>query len=190
MIHKCCCHGCETQIVNDEVWIFGYGSLIFRPDFPFIARREGFICGWARRFWQASPDHRGTPESPGRVVTLVACAGAECWGVAYQVAPEQRERVLAQLDQREKNGYQRQTLAFFTSEGATGEVIVYVADGSNPSYVGPEDEQRTAAIVRNAHGPSGANREYVLRLAEELARIGVEDAHVLAIARALEAGAP
>jgi cation transport regulator ChaC len=56
-----------------------------------------------------------------------------------------------------------------------------------PCYLGPEDEQRTAAIARSAHGPSGANREYVLRLAQELARIGAEVSHISAIARAVAA---
>ena len=172
---------------DGDVWVFGYGSLIFRPDFPFSARREGFIRGWARRFWQASPDHRGTPEAPGRVVTLVACADAECWGVAYLVSAAERGRVLEQLDYRERNGYQRQVLSFFSNAGPVTDVIVYVADPQNPSYVGPEDEGQTVAIVRRAHGPSGSNRDYVLRLAAELARFGVEDAHVASIARALAA---
>jgi cation transport regulator ChaC len=172
---------------DGDVWIFGYGSLIFRPDFPFVERREGFIRGWARRFWQASPDHRGTPEAPGRVVTLVACADAHCWGVAYRVSAAERGQVLERLDYRERNGYQRQVLSFFSHAGPLTDVIVYVADPQNPSYVGPEDERQTAAIVRGAHGPSGSNRDYVLRLAAELARLGVEDAHVSSIARAVAA---
>src|SRR5581483_11846825 len=66
------------------MWIFAYGSLIFRPDFPWIERRRAFVRGWARRFWQGSPDHRGVPEAPGRVVTLVARDGF-CGGCAYRI---------------------------------------------------------------------------------------------------------
>ena len=74
--------------MNTKVWIFGYGSLIWHPGFPFEQRQVGYIRGWARRFYQGSPDHRGIPGSPGRVVTLVADTQSICWGVAYQVAGE------------------------------------------------------------------------------------------------------
>ena len=70
---------------HQPVWLFGYGSLIYKADFPFINRQPAFITGWARRFWQGSHDHRGTPEQPGRVVTLIECAGHRCDGMAYQI---------------------------------------------------------------------------------------------------------
>ena len=67
------------------MWVFGYGSLVWRPALPFCERGVGFIEGWVRRFWQGSMDHRGVPEAPGRVVTLAPEPGAECWGVGYRV---------------------------------------------------------------------------------------------------------
>lgn len=143
-----------------ELWVFGYGSLIFRPDFPFVVRCEGFIRGWSRRFWQASTDHRGTPDAPGRVATLVESAGDRCWGVAYQVAPADASSVLALLDHRERQGHERRVVPFFTSksEAAHALATVYVADGTNPNYVGPEELAQIVAIVAAACGPSGANR--------------------------------
>ncbi|RZA31933.1 MAG: gamma-glutamylcyclotransferase, partial [Lysobacteraceae bacterium] len=66
-----------------SVWLFGYGSLIWKADFPYIERRPASIGGWSRRFWQGSHDHRGTGSAPGRVVTLVAEDGATCHGMAY-----------------------------------------------------------------------------------------------------------
>jgi cation transport regulator ChaC len=66
-------------------WIFGYGSLVWRPAFPHRRRRPASIRGFCRRFWQASTDHRGTPEAPGRVVTLIESPGDRCWGMAYEV---------------------------------------------------------------------------------------------------------
>jgi cation transport protein ChaC len=168
-----------------DVWIFGYGSLIFRPDFPFVEQRAGLLRGYARRFWQASMDHRGTPEAPGRVVTLIESAGESCSGMAYRVAAADREPVLALLDHRERGGYARRSLRLSTHAGTLEDVVVYVADETNPNYVGPEELERIVSIVGAARGPSGANREYVLRLAEALERMGAEDAHVFEIARAV-----
>ena len=73
---------------RDSVWLFGYGSLIFKPDFPFLAQRTAYIGGWIRRFWQGSHDRRGTEAAPGRVVTLVPQPDAVCHGMAFLVTPE------------------------------------------------------------------------------------------------------
>ena len=171
----------------EALWVFGYGSLIFRPDFPFIAKREGFITGWARRFWQASLDHRGTPACPGRVATIVRSPETRCWGVAYQVAAEEQQAVLSYLDARECGGYERQLLPFHTPCGQVlNEVLVYIASHDNPHFVGPEETHAIAACVRAACGLTGPNREYVLKLAAALERMGADDPHVFELARALD----
>ena len=68
---------------NDITWIFGYGSLMWRPDFEYCQCHNAWIDGWGRRFWQGSTDHRGVPGAPGRVATLVREPGAKCWGTAF-----------------------------------------------------------------------------------------------------------
>lgn len=169
-----------------DLWIFGYGSLVWRPAFPFAERRPGWVRGWARRFWQGSTDHRGVPGDPGRVVTLVPQPEARCWGMTYRVEPQVAHEVLAGLDHREKGGYQRITTEVSLPQGgALREVVMYLATEDNPNYVGPAPIEEIAAQVRRCHGPSGPNREYVLRLAEALRSLGAdpeEDAHLFELA--------
>jgi hypothetical protein len=113
------------------------------------------------------------------VVTLVPEAVARCWGMGYVVVDEDLEEVLAMLDHREKGGYARVDVPLVIDGGAGVETaIVYVATPENPNYLGAAALEEIAAQVRRSHGPSGANVEYVLRLAEALAGMGAEDAHV------------
>lgn len=168
---------------HDRVWLFGYGSLIYKADFPFLERRPARIHGWVRRFWQGSHDHRGTPEAPGRVATLVEQAGAVCAGMAYLVTPD----VYDHLDHREKNGYLRVATAFTFDDGSEVEGLVYIAGPDNAAYLGPATEPEIARHVADAHGPSGANSDYVLDLADALRRLGADDPHVFAIERELHA---
>jgi len=171
-------------------WIFGYGSLLWRPDFAFAERRVACVRGFARRLWQGSPDHRGAPGAPGRVATLVADAEAVCWGVAYRVEETLRECVLAALDARESGGFERCEVALGFGDEAAGRepALTYIAPAHNPNYLGPAPLPEMAAQVRRARGRSGTNAEYVLALARALRGLGVEDEDVDALAALLRAG--
>jgi cation transport protein ChaC len=168
--------------MKEELWIFGYGSLVWRPAFAFSERLAASVEGWVRRFWQGSTDHRGVPGRPGRVVTLVPEPGSHCHGVAYRVAAEQREPVLAALDHREKGGYVRERVELHL-RGAMRprEGLVYRATDANPNYLGPAPLEEIARQVRTACGPSGPNAEYVFRLAEALRSLDAHDPHVWAL---------
>ena len=169
---------------HHQVWLFGYGSLIFKADFPYLERRPASIRGWTRRFWQGSHDHRGTETAPGRVVTLVPEEGAVCHGMAYLVTPEE----FAHLDHREKNGYLRLAIeiAFDTSGGGgSAEGLVYIATHENAAWLGPATEAEIARQIATSRGPSGLNSEYLLELARALRALGKDDAHVFEIERHL-----
>lgn len=166
---------------HDSVWLFGYGSLIFKADFPYLERRPASIAGWSRRFWQGSHDHRGTETAPGRVVTLVPEEGALCHGMAYLVTPEE----FAHLDYREKNGYLRLATEIRFEDGGAAEGLVYIATHENAAYLGPASERDIARQIAGARGPSGPNSEYLLELARALRELGKPDAHVFEIERHL-----
>ncbi len=173
--------------MDDGVWIFGYGSLVWRPDFAYAEDRPAAIDGWGRRFWQGSTDHRGVPGAPGRVVTLVEAPGETCWGMAYRVDGDDREQVLAGLDYREKGGYRLVdvSLRFTGTEGGIVGGLVYIATPDNPNYLGPAEPADIAAQIRASTGPSGHNVEYVLRLAAALRDLGAEDDHVFGLEKLL-----
>jgi len=169
-----------------SLWIFGYGSLIWSPAFPFQERVVASAQGWTRRFYQGSPDHRGTPLAPGRVVTLVPAPDERCWGVAYRVAGDQVSRILEALDQRESAGYERVTVSLdVPSLDAPLEALTYAAGPNNPQYLGQASLVEMAAQMRACSGPSGRNRDYLTALAEALRDLQIRDAHVESLEREL-----
>lgn len=167
--------------MSGPLWLFGYGSLMWRPGFDYEERVTGSIEGWTRRFWQGSTDHRGTPEAPGRVVTLIEAPGVFCWGVAYRLRPSTAAAVLQRLDQREQGGYERHRVVVTPQahmRSGSISALVYIAGQNNPDYLGPAPLSDIATQVRASRGPSGANLEYVLELARALGALGIVDQHV------------
>ncbi len=164
--------------MNDAAWIFGYGSLIWRPDIEFRERVRARLPGYSRRFWQGSHDHRGTPDSPGRVVTLIEHAEQDCVGMAYLVDAHVLEETFENLDYREKNGYERLDVSLHLDDRQTITAHTYIAPVNNFAYLGPASTAEIAAQIHASHGPSGANRDYLLELAQALRGLDIEDDHV------------
>jgi glutathione-specific gamma-glutamylcyclotransferase len=159
-------------------WVFGYGSIIWRPSFSYREARPALLRGWRRRFWQGSPDHRGTPVQPGRVVTLVEDAAARCRGIAFDVGGPGAERIFAALDARESGGYVRMAIDIEFTGRAAAPATTYFAPPDNDNFLGPASIHRIAAQVRASEGSSGHNVEYVLRLAGALRDLGIFDDEV------------
>ena len=165
----------------NEAWIFGYGSIMWNPGFPYKTKKTCFIRGWERRFWQASSDHRGTPSFPGRVATLIQKKYSRCWGVAYNIHQQDENETLQSLDIREKNGYERTAVIATSLLGSSFDCLTYVAGPSNRHYLKGEPLTSIARRIEIARGPSGTNAEYVILMVQELRKLGVYDQHVEAI---------
>ena len=165
----------------EEIWLFGYGSLIYKVDFPYLEKAPAYILGWSRRFWQGSHDHRGTPDQPGRVVTLIKDLGARCDGMAYRVTAEEFDH----LDYREKNGYLRHEVPMTLLQQSGCEIkkrgLIYIADEHNEAFLGEASELQIAKQIAMSRGPSGENSEYLLELDSALIQLGAHDPHVSTI---------
>jgi glutathione-specific gamma-glutamylcyclotransferase len=173
----------STRTSTNRLAIFAYGSLLFRPGFSFLERSRAVAHGVARSFSQASPDHRGTPERPGRVLTLIERAGASTVGALYFVAAPAHE-LLAELDHRERAGYRRVSIAAMLGEREVS-AVTWIAPPGNEHDVGELPLAELSALIAAAAGPSGRNDEYVFRLEQALAELGAEDPQVSALSALL-----
>lgn len=182
----------DTRLINQqrqplpeqgELWLFGYGSLLYKVDFPYLRSMPAAIQGWSRRLWQGSHDHRGTLEAPGRVLTLIETPGTLCHGVAYRVSTT----VFQHLDEREKNGYLRLEVPLLLADQAPCTGILYLATPDNGAWLGPASEQAIAEQIWQARGPSGQNRDYVWSLARALIKMNALDDHIHQIVTILDA---
>ena len=161
----------------DGFWVFGYGSLIWKPGFAFVERRRARLPGFRRAFCMASVHYRGTPEAPGLVLALDADTGAECGGVAYRVAAEAGEATLAYLRERElvSYAYREERHPVTVEGGAEVEAVCYVIDRAHPQYRGGLGLEDQAAVIARAVGPMGPNAEYLANTVEGLAALGIVD---------------
>ncbi|PKA49131.1 hypothetical protein AXF42_Ash010816 [Apostasia shenzhenica] len=175
------------------MWVFGYGSLIWKAGFQYDEQLVGFIKGYRRVFYQGSTDHRGTPAFPGRTVTLELAPNDVCWGTAYKVCGEEEEKIaLSYLEVREKQYDQKTYLDLFTDLTspipAVCGILVYVASPDtkvNMNYLGPAPLEEMAEQIIKAEGPSGPNRDYLFQLEQALDRFGCNDLHVKDLANAV-----
>lgn len=173
------------------LWVFGYGSLIWKAGFKYDQCLPGFIKGYRRVFYQGSTDHRGTPEYPGRTVTLEPSPDDICFGVAYKVSQEEDiEIAITYLEVREKQYDQKVYLDFYTEpdncEPSVSNVMVYIASSDktlNKNYLGPASLEDIAKQIVRAEGPSGPNRDYLFQLEKALVQLGCKDDHVMDLAK-------
>jgi cation transport protein ChaC len=172
----------------EDLWVFGYGSLIWRPGFDFVERVPARVIGLHRCLCVYSFVHRGTPQRPGLVFGLDR--GGACRGVAFRVAAKNRTATLAYLRAREQvTSVYVETVRTIWLAGKPErpvQAVCYVVDRSHPQYAGRLTLERQLQLVRQGHGRSGANRDYVLEAAAALEALGVRDRQLHLLAERLK----
>ncbi len=170
---------------GQDLWVYGYGSLIWRPDFDFQERRLALLRGHHRALCLWSRINRGTPECPGLVFGLDR--GGSCRGVVYRLAGAQVPEYFPALWEREMGAgaYLPRWLSCETEQGPVP-ALVFIMNRANPGYIRHLPEDEVLAIVRRASGRYGACTDYVMETASALRAAGIRDARLEALARRLQ----
>jgi cation transport protein ChaC len=160
-----------------DLWVFGYGSLLWNPGFPVAETRVARLDDWHRSFCMSSIHHRGTPEAPGLVLALDAKPGAVCHGIAFRVAADAADATIAYLREREliSSAYLETRQEVVLDCGTRlGDVLTYVIDPAHDQYCTlPLEDQ--AQIIARAVGGRGPNDEYLMNTARHLHELGLPD---------------
>jgi glutathione-specific gamma-glutamylcyclotransferase len=158
-----------------DIWVFGYGSLMWNPGFPFEERQAAVAHGVHRRLCVYSTRYRGTPEKPGLVVGLLT--GGCCHGVCFRVAARDVQPTRHYLTEREQftKIYHEVFRPVRLRDGRTVPALCYVVDQTHTQYAGRLSREEQLRMVEHSHGKTGPNRDYVCNTAQSLKEIGVED---------------
>lgn len=169
--------------MSGDLWVFGYGSLMWHPGFPFTEAHPARLAGFHRAFCIYSMHYRGTPRRPGLILGLDR--GGVCEGVAFRVAPDDAAGVRRYLRERELvTGVYREallplslSLAAPSSEPAHAEIwaMTYIAERMHPAYAGDLPLAVQARLVRKAKGLTGYNLDYVLNTELRLRELGIRE---------------
>src|SRR5246500_880620 len=175
----------RTKPSRDDLWVFGYGSLMWRPGFEFIEQVPARLIGEHRALCVYSFDHRGTPEKPGLVLGLDR--GGACRGIALRVAAKLRDSTVDYLRSREQTThiYREVMRSVWLDNDARQRVsaLTYVVDRGHVQYAGRLALKEQLRIVQQGHGRSGNNRDYVLSTVRAIEAQGFRDGrlHQLAL---------
>jgi cation transport protein ChaC len=158
-----------------DFWVFGYGSLIWRPGFAHVETQRARLHGYRRSLCVYSFVHRGTRQRPGLVLGLDN--GGSCVGLAFRVPGDLRDEVIAYLRERElvTSVYLERTLKVRLDSGPTVDAVAYIVDRHHEQYAGGLDAAHAASVVRGAVGQSGNNEDYVLSTLKHLEALGIRD---------------
>jgi cation transport protein ChaC len=174
----------NVKDVDGEFWVFGYGSLMWRPGFPHAERHAARLSGYHRSLCLYSRDYRGTPDRPGLVLGLDL--GGSCVGVGFRVDAADRAATLAYLTWREGIDVYRETLVKLRLvDGRRVKALAYVVKRTHADYAGKLSEQELLGHASGASGNKGSCRDYVISTHTHLVSLGVRDPHLAALAERL-----
>ena len=168
----------QNTAASRPLWVFGYGSLMWQPDFPVAEARIARLAGWHRSFCMWSIHHRGTLEAPGLVLALDRAAGAFCDGLALRAEPGTEAATLAALREREliSSAYVETVQTVTLRETGTAvQALAYVIDPAHAQYTGPMGLPDQARIIAGATGGRGRNCDYLWSTVDHLAALGLDD---------------
>jgi cation transport protein ChaC len=169
-----------------DFWVFGYGSLMWRPGFAHTESRLARLVGVHRSLCVYSWVHRGTRQRPGLVLGLDH--GGACRGLAFRVDAADRDAVIAYLREREQitNVYREVVRPVVLEDDRRVRALTYIVDRRHDQYAGRLDLKTQRRLIVCAHGQSGANVDYVIKTANRLSELAVTDAALSALAESLE----
>ncbi len=167
-----------AEIPRGDLWVFGYGSLMWSPGFRHREKSISLLYGYRRTLCILSHRYRGTPERPGLVLGLER--GGSCRGVAYRVARSAAPRVLAQLWRREMRGraYLPRLLKVRLADGRVVRALAFVADVHHPQFAGGIDQRETARLVAQGAGARGACSDYLNSTLQHMRALQMRDARL------------
>lgn len=167
-----------------DLWVFGYGSLMWSPCFPYKAKEVGRVHGYHRALCILSTRYRGTRRRPGLVVGM--CRGGSCWGMTFRIEAAQVRRTLHRLWSREmpRRVYEPRLVPVTLNGGPTVRALAFIADTAHPAYVRELDLHGRARLVAQGIGQRGPCVDYIRNTLEHMHEVGVRDPH---LERVLEA---
>jgi cation transport protein ChaC len=176
--------GTIDLIEPGDIWVFAYGSLMWDPGFEYAAREPALLRGYHRAFCVSSPDYRGTRESPGLVLGLLA--GGSCRGIALRIAAARRREVMAYLEAREMPEpiYHCRRLEVETAAGRH-HAYAFVVNRDHALYTGKLAPEAIAHRILTAIGNRGPNRAYLANTVRHLDELGLADTAIHALHRAV-----
>jgi cation transport protein ChaC len=168
-------------VPRGDLWVFGYGSLMWSPEFPYAERGTGRVHGYHRSLCILSSRYRGTPEKPGLVMGL--CRGGSCWGMAFRVHNAQGKEVLDLLWKREmlNNVYMPRFVPVSVTGGQRVQALAFVADTTHRQFVDELDVASRARLVAQGVGQRGRCVDYIRNTLNHMRELGVHDPHLTRI---------